>query len=774
MPISPSILAEAASLTAPITSPESGKNPAGDERYQELRLEVDKESSPTGETVQWSRVAELGGEVLRKLAKDLLIAAYTAFALYRTRGLEGLAVGLATVDLLFEHHWQTMSPPVARLKGRGAALRWLLEHACEAVARHTPVPAEGPALASLIDITRALRTRSRELLGDHVPSFKEWSDLLESMRQTLPPDAMQAATEAAPVSAATPATASPTTSPASEAAAPASAAAVGEDPRALVAAWLVPIAGADPAGSDAFASDEYQGLLAEVDKLQSPSGGAIDWPRVIKLGDTVLRTQCKDLRVACHLALAHYRTERLAGLALGLALVAELSDVFWETMQPPVSRVRGRLGTLRGLLDQIEPELASYAPTPADEPAIDRLKAGVQRLGTVLRARLGEQAPPLRPLLQTIEQLAMTVTAAAPAPAAVQPREPAPPVAAPAAPSATPVPPPTPSPPPVTATPVTTAPVEAPASSLAAPTGDIANSAAVDRFLRQTGEEMVKLAAALRRARNADPSPYRLLRSGLWIYIVAAPPSQPDGTTGIPALGEKDRARLEGLHSNGRWPELLEASESLLPLTRFALDLHRFSADALQNLGSTHEAARHSLTAELGALLRRLPRVLELKAKDGTALADEATRAWIEREVLQADSKASTSAPSAAPARPAGAEAEQLRALFAANKRDEALGFGATQIQQAGSGLEKFMRRLELAEACAASKDAPLARTLFTGLLTELDAQRLDTWDPQLAARCLDGLARVIPKGQAGEKPMLDAVLTRLASLDPLRAASIK
>ena len=59
-------------------------------------------------------------------------------------------------------------------------------------------------------------------------------------------------------------------------------------------------------------------------------------------------------------------------------------------------------------------------------------------------------------------------------------------------------------------------------------------------------------------------------------------------------------------------------------------------------------------------------------------------------------------------------------------------------------------------------------------LVAEVDAQRLDTWEPTLAVRCLDGLARSIPKGQPSDKPTLDAALTRLACLDPLRAASIK
>ena len=84
------------------------------------------------------------------------------------------------------------------------------------------------------------------------------------------------------------------------------------------------------------------------------------------------------------------------------------------------------------------------------------------------------------------------------------------------------------------------------------------------------------------------------------------------------------------------------------------------------------------------------------------------------------------------------------------------------------------MRRLELAEALADARDAIVARTLFTGLVDELDRLHLDTWEPALAQRSLEGLARSIPKGQPGDKPTLDALLVRLACLDPLSAAAIK
>jgi type VI secretion system ImpA/VasJ family protein len=671
-----------------------------------------------------------------------------------------------------------MFPPLARIKGRGTAVRWLLEHAQGALASYTPTPADRVALAALTDASKSLRARARDKLGDHAPSFKDWTDLLESLRQTLPPEAAAPPPDATPAASpvpedifaeppkqAAPAAAPPVAAPPPEPAKPA------DDPATLAAAWLAPIPG--DKGSEAASSEEYQTVLAEVDKLQSPSGGTIDWARVVRDGDTVLQRQTKDIKIACHVALARYRTGKLRGLAVGLAIVAEVTDKFWDTMQPPVARVRGRVGALRGLLDLIEPELGTHTPTPDEGPALAALKQSITRLQAVTRARIADQAPNLRLLIQTVDQLIMTVkeaakAAAPPPPAPVPEARPAAPV--PEARPATPPPPaPTPSQP---AAPAPAANIAAPAA-VAGP-GD-ATPAAVDKFLRGVGEEFVKLATALRRAKLSDPLAYRLLRTGLYVYITAPPPAPKDDTTAIPGLTDKDRARLDTMRSNNRWAELLEASESLLPTNRYNLDLHRYSHDALQQLGPDHAAAASALTAEVASLLTRLPRLLALKSKEGTPLAAPETRSWLDSAVLGGKGGGGGS-PSSAPiilttASAAPTEPSQLKKMLATPAdRENGLRLAAAQIQQSTSGRDRFLRRLELAEACAAGKDAPLARQLLTGLVADIDALHLDTWEPALAARCFDALVRSIPKNLPAEKPALDAALARLASLDPFAA----
>jgi type VI secretion system protein VasJ len=308
-------------------------------------------------------------------------------------------------------------------------------------------------------------------------------------------------------------------------------------------------------------------------------------------------------------------------------------------------------------------------------------------------------------------------------------------------------------------------------------------AAAVDKFLRGTGDELVKLGHALRRARTADPLAYRLLRSGLWIYIAAPPPTRPDGNTGISGLPAGERNRLEKLLAGGQWAELVETSETLLPQNRFAMDLHRYSAEALSKLGADHDAARAGLLAEVGALLARLPKIVDLKDNTGQPLCDKASHEFLDREVRSAGgggggAPAAAGAPAsiviAAPAASAVDDAAiaQIKGLLR-SKREEGLRLGAGRVQAAASGRARFLRRVEMAEACLEGGEVGLARSLYAGLVGEIDAERLDTWEPELAARCLEGHIKSAPKAQPAEKAAVELALGKLAGLDPVRAAAL-
>ncbi|AKQ65172.1 hypothetical protein A176_002084 [Myxococcus hansupus] len=297
-----------------------------------------------------------------------------------------------------------------------------------------------------------------------------------------------------------------------------------------------------------------------------------------------------------------------------------------------------------------------------------------------------------------------------------------------------------------------TPPVEVPPLPELPSAPDLSNAEAVTAFLRTVGGALLDGAGALRRASVEDPLSYRLIRMGLWLHLSQPPTSNDAGNTAIPPLPEPLSAKLEVLAQNQRWSELLDESEAALSRHRFALTLHRYSAMSLEGLGATHAGARTALVQELGIQLRRMAGVETLRSNTGSPLTDDATRDWLRAEVLRADAPAPGPAAVAStplalaplslgPAGPVEASAleAEARSLLAEGRVHEAVTRLQVAVASASTGRNRFIARLELARLCANAGHLPLARAVFDALDEEVTAHSLDTWEPVLAAACLEG-----------------------------------
>ncbi len=156
------------------TEAQAARSPQGDNRYDELRFEIDRAQEMTGEMTNWPRVLELGRALLGDGHEDLRIAAYTARAAQSIDGLDGFVFGLALFAELIGPRWMTVSPPHSRLRARANALRWWVHAACQLLQQAHPRSAiatdEITEIATAID---ALRDQSRTHLGGHSPALGE-------------------------------------------------------------------------------------------------------------------------------------------------------------------------------------------------------------------------------------------------------------------------------------------------------------------------------------------------------------------------------------------------------------------------------------------------------------------------------------------------------------------------------------------------------------------------------------------------------------------------
>lgn len=548
------------------------------------------------------------------------------------------------------------------------------------------------------------------------------------------------------------------------------------------------------------ADPRYHDLREEVDKLGALSGAAVDWRRVESLGAALTRDQPPDLNVVAYTALARFKRSGLPGLREGLAALAALLTTSPPELTPQRPKHRGH--ALEWLLVRLLPELRDLAPAPAAD--LQTLAAALRDLRGASRHALGDMSPSFSAIVQVTDALS-SLPATPPSPSALDntaadPPSPAAPAlappgassaplaAAPPSPAAAPAPTsgPVPAAPP-SASPQPTAPTTAPAStpSPTAPTAidpqrpaaTIHESSALpgaplpsvspptdlaglDAFLITAGDALESTARLLRDVAPHDPRAIRLLRAGLWLRLHALPPARPDGATPIPGLTVRDRDQLETLAVHARWPALLARSESLLGAHRLALDLQRFSAAALAGLGPDAAPALLALRAELRALLTRLPELPHVRDRDGRPLADPDTARWLAAEVLPA---------ATSPAR----DDDDLEfwsglpARLRGPTRGDALAEAQRRIATSPSEHVRSRRRLALAEACERAGEA-LAAACFAALADDLRALTVERYDPDLAARCLAGLARAQAHPHA-----LRELVVRLARLDPAAAAAV-
>lgn len=725
----PPLLARLDALVAP---PDAPRAVTSDDRYHDLRQELDKLSSLAGGEVDWRRISALGDALTREVGKDLGVVAYLALAQHHLHDHDGLQVGVHALARLLRDPPALLTP--AKVRGRASAVEWLLARLL--LVAQTPDVLPLTHVAGLELAARELRGAARQALADLAPSFSPLMQALQRLRELAGPDA-------SPVAAAPAAPEPPAPTPSVEA--PATEAASSDPPErrftSTAAAWLAAIDPSSPCGVDPAGREGFIDAQDELARLASPSGGAVDWARVEAGSDAVLLRISKDLRAAVWFTLARAHRSGPSGLALGLTIVVGMFETFGEAIFP--RKPRSVRDQSEWLIKHAAAALRDRA-VDIDAPLLATLRALGERLAVLLRARLGEDAPSLRPIRDALSerdtQLAARTPVAPPEPpAAPEPSAPAPSPAAPAP-----------------------APAAAPLAPL--PTV-VADSADLDKFLGVTGEALEQAARSLREAAPTDPRAYRLLRTGLWLHLVAAPPLRPDGNTALPGLEARDHAQLAELAAAARWAGLLARSENLLATRRLALDLQRHTAAALVGLGPEYAAAADAVRIELRSLLARLPGLAALRDRDGQPLADPDTQRWLTSEVLP---RPAASAPTTAADTPEFWT--ELRPRLRGETRGEALSDAQRHIDAGRGEHQRFLRRLSLAELCD-EQDPSLATHLFAALADDLERRALDPWDPSLAARTLTGLARA--QHRARDIAAWRRALQRLGNLDASAAAAL-
>ncbi len=126
---------------------------------------------------------------------------------------------------------------------------------------------------------------------------------------------------------------------------------------------LEPLPGDNPAGDPHAYVESVRAELQELrreeryedydDATRPPELKKPDWPGVVRLAQEALRTESKDLRIACHLAEGAVKLDGFAGLRDSLQLLHRLIDECWDRLNPPIDDgdLDSRADPLANMLD---------------------------------------------------------------------------------------------------------------------------------------------------------------------------------------------------------------------------------------------------------------------------------------------------------------------------------------------------------------------------------------------------------------------------------------
>ncbi|HEX7030437.1 MAG TPA: type VI secretion system protein TssA [Gammaproteobacteria bacterium] len=501
-----------------------------------------------------------------------------------------------------------------------------------------------------------------------------------------------------------------------------------------------PVSADAPGGSSARYEAEFAALEEELAKQESLTAQSVDWGRVVELATHILRSQSKDLLVAAYLARGLQEREGMAGLAMGLGVVRDISANFWDELFPPAKRLRARATAVQWMAEKCGAGLAAKPPGPADDGAVTAAAEAVRALDQLLLEKMPDDAPSLRELLKPLQDFKSAAEARAKkaaAPAATPAATPA----ASSADAAVPAP---------AATAPRPAPAAAPATSVVT---DVGNDNDARKALRNIQDTARKVADFWLAGRATDPRAFRITRMATWLLIDQAPPAENNRTQLNPPAPEKLKA-FQIQFEQGQFDKLVPELEQSVARTPFWLDGQHLSFRALTMLGPAAADAAAAVQAETLHFVERLPAMLDLAFSDGTPFANDATRLWLEEA---RGAKGGSAGGGAAEAAPWSEAFRDARAQAAKGEVQKAVAAMQAGLAKAGSASERFHWRLSMAELLAGAGQTSVAAALLESLAEEIELRKLDEWQPALAAAVFTQLVNCYRKESSGKKPNPDA-----------------
>ena len=505
-----------------------------------------------------------------------------------------------------------------------------------------------------------------------------------------------------------------------------------------------PISESNPAGDDIRLEPAFEALSEEIEKMSAPSGaGGVDWKKIVSVSSDIAAHKSKDILVVCYLCVGLLRTEGLSGLASGVAILRDLLETFWENLFPSKKRMKARRNAVDWWMEKVRSGIAGMGTEKWHKEKRDEFIEDLKAIDSFLGEHM-EDAPVMSPLITNLaavivseetEEMGSPVQASSAAGGAGS--------------------------------------HESSSAGESGKTRELFPEMDTDKLLRQGLEVLGRVAAVFARQDTPNPLYFRLNRATAWISVSSLPPADEGRTLITPPDGQVVDA-LRNLHRSGNWKELLRSSESRVPEFLFWIDLSRYSAESLRNMGFGDMA--ETVAMETASYVGRLPGIERLAFSDGTPFADGETREWLKGMGRRSQPQQGGAAGNGKDEVNASIAKEISRSLerMQANQLPEALKAFRERVNSASSARERFLWEIGFCRFLAQTRWTGISEPYHFQLLGSIDTYKVEQWEPSLA---IEALATVLSglrfqkkeKDEGLEKRILD----RIAILDPARALEL-
>lgn len=513
---------------------------------------------------------------------------------------------------------------------------------------------------------------------------------------------------------------------------------------------ISPISADQPAGSDVRYEPEFDSLQAEIDKLSSPTAsGGVDWKKVNALSSQILQEKSKDILVAGYLAVSQIYCAKVDGFVAGVQIYRDLIEKFWDDLFPVKKRMRGRIGAIEWWAEKTEGALKQLPSGAFSSEQMQDCLEALDKIDSLLKDYL-EDPPSISAVRRCLDGfLPQAETSPQPAPG---PSETA------GEPHAEPA----------------VAPKSEPPQTTQRADG-IESDKDANRVLRSGLQELRKVAAYFLETAPENPLPYRCTRISAWSAVETLPPCE-NNRTRIPPPDAGSMKILYDLLARQDWDSLLRSAERRLNQFIFCLDLNRFVALSLDNMGSRYRSAHETVCRETAFFVHRLSGLTDLSFADGTPFADQDTRDWL--RLISFTSTGAGIEPLPAQGSPAGTNenemAEKIKgAKILADKKNllEAVEALQEELLNSISEKERMLWRLALSEILLTSKQLEAALPHLEELRHTIGIHRLEDWEPDLALRSLIMVWKGFSMHPSDESKRISTdALNRIARLNPKQA----